>query len=114
MNVLNALTLQDMLTHLYTDGATTDGVFRKPPKQSAVRQLRERLDRGERVSFTSGSMDITPLVSASLLKEFLRNIPNKLLVNDMYKEWMAVSQMVDASGKCETTKKCATKSSHHY
>lgn len=94
-----------MLSHLYTDGATTDGVFRKPPKQSAVRQLRERLDRGERVPFTSGCVDITPLVSASLLKEFLRNIPNKLLVNELYKEWMAVSPMTDAGVKCETTKK---------
>lgn len=67
-----------MVTHLEIH------ILRKSPKQSAVADLRGELERGVVPDFHR----YNPHVLASTLKEYLRSIPNKLLLNGNYHLWM--------------------------
>ncbi|KAL1123299.1 hypothetical protein AAG570_002385 [Ranatra chinensis] len=74
-----------MLQQVFTKGPFTQGIFRKSANARLVRELREKLDSGEAVS-----LDHVPvLVTAALLKEFLRSLPDPLLSSALYPQWRA-------------------------
>lgn len=74
-----------MLQLVFTKGPFTQGIFRKSANVKLVRELREKLDRGDNVP-----LDHVPVpVVASLLKEFLRSLPDPLLCAGLYPRWRA-------------------------
>ena len=74
-----------MLQQVFTKGPFTQGIFRKSANARLVRELREKLDSGENVA-----LDHVPvLVTAALLKEFLRSLPDPLLSAALYPQWRA-------------------------
>ncbi|CAG9535372.1 unnamed protein product [Cercopithifilaria johnstoni] len=81
-----------MIDHLMLHGVDIEGLFRKSPKQSTVRMLRAQLDRGSVPDF----YQFNPHVTAALLKEYLREIPGKLLLSGNFELWAsAMEQTID-------------------
>lgn len=76
---------QSMLLQIFHKGPFTQGIFRKSANARLVRELREKLDLGEDVSFEH----VPVLVTAALLKEFLRSLPDPLLTSSLYPQYRA-------------------------
>ncbi|XP_074898273.1 T-cell activation Rho GTPase-activating protein-like [Buteo buteo] len=86
--------IQELLAVLRREGPSTEGIFRRAAGGTELRELREALDRGARVDLGSQPA----LLLAAVLKDFLRSIPDKLLVNSLYEDWM---QAMERTGKEE-------------
>ncbi|KAF4517414.1 hypothetical protein B566_EDAN005023 [Ephemera danica] len=75
-----------MLQQVFAKGPFTQGIFRKSANARLVREARARLDTGASPS----SVELLPvLVTAALLKDFLRSLPDPLLTSALYAEWLA-------------------------
>ena len=75
---------QSMFQQVFQKGPFTQGIFRKSANARLVRELRDKLDSGEDVQ-----LDVVPvLVTAALLKEFLRSLPEPLLGSTLYPLWL--------------------------
>ncbi|XP_064915614.1 T-cell activation Rho GTPase-activating protein-like, partial [Columba livia] len=97
--------IQELLAVLRQKGPSTEGIFRRAATGTALRELREALDRGLDVDIGSQPADLL----AVILKDFLRNIPSKLLVEDLYEEWMAALERCSMEEKMEEMKVVAKK-----
>ncbi|XP_064915337.1 T-cell activation Rho GTPase-activating protein-like [Columba livia] len=97
--------IQELLAVLRQEGPSTEGIFRRATSGTALRELREALDRGLDVDMGSQPADLL----AVILKDFLRNIPSKLLVEDLYEEWMAALERCSMEEKMEEMKVVAKK-----
>ncbi|XP_043105080.1 rho GTPase-activating protein 20 isoform X2 [Puntigrus tetrazona] len=87
----------DMLKCLCREGAATRGILRRSAGVKACRELREKLDSGHYEEPLSGE---PVLVTASVFKEFLRNIPGSLLCEELYEQWLqAVEQDGERNGQ---------------
>uniref|UniRef100_A0A9J7WXW7 Rho GTPase activating protein 20 n=1 Tax=Cyprinus carpio carpio TaxID=630221 RepID=A0A9J7WXW7_CYPCA len=80
----------DMLKCLCREGTVTHGIFRHSAGVKACRELREKLDSGHYEEPLSGE---PVLVTASVFKEFLRNIPGSLLCEELYEQWLQLSNV---------------------
>lgn len=109
--------LQELLAVLHQEGPTTEGIFRKAESAKARQELRQALDHGLHVDMASQPVLLLamvlkvsppelqlqrllpgPLCSKAhrqplALQDFLRSIPGKLLVTDLYEDWTAAMQM---------------------
>ncbi|KAM6082384.1 T-cell activation Rho GTPase-activating protein-like [Chlamydotis macqueenii] len=92
--------IQELLAVLQQEGPSTEGVFRRAASGTAHRELREALDHGADVNLQSQPA----LLLAVILKDFLRNIPGKLLVVDLYEDWMAAMQKSSREEKVQELK----------
>lgn len=73
-----------MLQQVFQKGPFTQGIFRKSANARLVRELRDKLDSGEDIQ-----LDVVPvLVTAALLKEFMRSLPEPLLGSTLYPLWL--------------------------
>ncbi|KAM9608569.1 T-cell activation Rho GTPase-activating protein-like [Morphnus guianensis] len=94
-----------MLAALHREGPSTEGIFRRAASGTEFRELREALDHGADVDLGSQPA----LLLAVILKDFLRSIPAKLLVTDLYEDWMAAMQKSGKEEKTEELKAVAEK-----
>ncbi|KPJ01382.1 Rho GTPase-activating protein 6 [Papilio xuthus] len=69
------------LAHLRRHGLRTLGLFRVSASKKRVRQLREDWERAQEAALDSA---VCPHDVATLLKEFLRDLPDPLLCRDLY------------------------------
>ncbi|XP_040437572.1 T-cell activation Rho GTPase-activating protein-like [Falco naumanni] len=97
--------IQELLAVLRQRGPTTEGIFRRAAGGTELRQLREALDRGKDIDMGSQPA----LLLAVILKDFLRSIPTKLLVIDLYEDWMAAMERASKQAKVEELKAVADK-----
>ncbi|XP_048148000.1 T-cell activation Rho GTPase-activating protein-like isoform X4 [Corvus hawaiiensis] len=97
--------IQELLAVLQQQGPTTEGIFCKVESARAIQELRQALDRGLPVDMASQPV----LLLAVVLKHFLRSIPGKLLVTDLYEDWMAAMQMASREDKISQLKAVAKK-----
>ncbi|XP_054676763.1 T-cell activation Rho GTPase-activating protein-like, partial [Grus americana] len=97
--------IQELLAVLQQEGPSTEGIFRRAESGAACRELREALDRGADVDMGSQPA----LLLAVVLKDFLRSIPSKLLVNNLYEDWMAAMQQSSKEEKISELKVVAEK-----
>ncbi|XP_074878083.1 T-cell activation Rho GTPase-activating protein-like [Buteo buteo] len=97
--------IQEMLAVLHKEGPSTEGIFRRAAGRTEFRELREALDHGADVDLGSQPA----LLLAVILKDFLRSIPAKLLVTDLYEDWMAAMQKSGKEEKVEELKAVAEK-----
>ena len=72
-----------MLSQLHTAGPATTGIFRRGPNVRAMRDIRDKLDLGEQVDWS----EISVFVTAALLKDLLRSLPDCLLGCEEYTSW---------------------------
>ncbi|XP_066031908.1 rho GTPase-activating protein 20 isoform X2 [Chamaea fasciata] len=78
--------LLDMLSLLYQEGPSTKGIFRRSGSAKTFKELKERLDSGTEVDLARESIFVT----ASLFKDFLRNIPGSILSSQLCDKWVSV------------------------
>ncbi|KAK4823474.1 hypothetical protein QYF61_002521 [Mycteria americana] len=97
--------VQDLLTILYMKGPSTEGIFRKAANEKARKELKEDLNKGGNVDLKSKSVHLLAVV----LKDFLRNIPSKLLSADLYEKWMQALEKPSKQEKIEELKEVADK-----
>ena len=81
----------EMLLELRAKGPHTVGIFRKSANARQVREIRERIDSGLRMDWTS----VNTVVTAVVFKDFLRSLPDSLLGSSMYDQWLQVSAAAD-------------------
>ncbi|CAK1542762.1 unnamed protein product [Leptosia nina] len=77
------------LAHLRRHGLHTMGLFRVSASKKRVRQLREDWERGQE----SALDDALPHDVATLLKEFLRDLPDPLLCRDLYAAFLQTQKI---------------------
>ncbi|NXT02067.1 TAGAP protein, partial [Jacana jacana] len=97
--------VQDLLAILYVKGPSTEGIFRKAANEKARKELKEELNKGGNVDLKSKSVHLLAVV----LKDFLRNIPSKLLSADLYEKWMQALEKPSKQEKIEELKEVADK-----
>ncbi|NXH35453.1 TAGAP protein, partial [Myiagra hebetior] len=97
--------VQDLLAILYMKGPSTEGIFRKAANEKARKELKEDLNKGGNVDLKSKSVHLLAVV----LKDFLRNIPSKLLSADLYEKWMQALGKPNKQEKIEELKEVADK-----
>ena len=119
---------QELLAVLQQEGPSTEGIFRRAASATALRELREALDRGADVDLGSQpalllavilKVSVSDLQLRELLQglecseaqleplplqDFLRSIPSKLLVNNLYEDWMAAMQKSSKEEKMQELK----------
>ncbi|XP_029879618.1 T-cell activation Rho GTPase-activating protein-like [Aquila chrysaetos chrysaetos] len=121
--------IQELLAVLQQEGPLTEGIFHRAASRTAFWELWEALDREADIDL--GSQPVLLLlaiilkVSASdlqleelraglecskaqmeplALQDFLQSIPSKLLVNNLYKDWVAAMQKTSREEKFEELK----------
>ncbi|NXA69432.1 TAGAP protein, partial [Mohoua ochrocephala] len=97
--------VQDLLAILYMKGPSTEGIFRKAANEKARKELKEDLNKGRNIDLKSKSVHLLAVV----LKDFLRNIPSKLLSADLYEKWMQALEKPSKQEKIEELKEVADK-----
>ncbi|XP_050805620.1 T-cell activation Rho GTPase-activating protein [Gopherus flavomarginatus] len=97
--------IQDILTTLYLKGPFTEGIFRKAANEKARKELKEELNSGGKVDLESKPVHLLAVV----FKDFLRNIPDKLLSSKLYDEWMTVMEKQSNPDRIEGLKEVADK-----
>ncbi|NXA95512.1 RHG20 protein, partial [Melanocharis versteri] len=75
-----------MLSLLYQEGPSTKGIFRRSGSAKTFKELKEKLDSGLEVDLARESIFVT----ASLFKDFLRNIPGSILSSQLCDKWVSV------------------------
>ncbi|XP_053564512.1 rho GTPase-activating protein 20 [Bombina bombina] len=76
----------DMLAFLCQEGPFTRGIFRRSANVKSCKEMKERLDSGGDVNFSCESVFVT----ASVFKDFLRNIPGGIFSSKLYDKWISV------------------------
>ncbi|XP_064357233.1 T-cell activation Rho GTPase-activating protein-like [Dromaius novaehollandiae] len=95
--------VQELLAILYEKGPATEGIFRKAASEKARKELKEVLNQGK-----SADLDSRPVhLLAVVLKDFLRDIPSKLLVDSLYEEWMQALEKPSQQDKIDKLKEVA-------
>ncbi|CAH2055946.1 unnamed protein product, partial [Iphiclides podalirius] len=78
------------LAHLRRHGLRTLGLFRVSASKKRVRQLREEWERAQDAALDSA---VCPHDVATLLKEFLRDLPDPLLCRDLYPAFLQTQKI---------------------
>ncbi|KAM9169512.1 rho GTPase-activating protein 20 isoform 2-T2 [Pangshura tecta] len=76
----------DMLSFLYKEGPFTRGIFRRSANAKSCRELKEKLNLGAEVHLACESIFVT----ASVFKDFLRNIPGSIFSSQLCDKWVSV------------------------
>ncbi|XP_061482343.1 T-cell activation Rho GTPase-activating protein [Rhineura floridana] len=97
--------IQDILTMLFLEGPLTEGIFRKAANEKARKELKEELNFGGKVVFENKSVHLLAVV----LKDFLRNIPHKLLLSALFDEWMTALEKISHQERTKAMKEVTGK-----
>ncbi|XP_071134109.1 rho GTPase-activating protein 20-like isoform X3 [Mytilus edulis] len=89
-----------LLRIMYRDGPYTKGILRKSANSVKCKEIHDKLDEGEECL----DDNIQTLVVGAVLKDYLRNLPRCLLLEDHYNEWVALSEQDDSSAKMNKVK----------
>ncbi|XP_070465321.1 rho GTPase-activating protein 20-like isoform X3 [Equus przewalskii] len=93
--------LLDMLCFIKQKGPLTEGIFRKSANMKLCRALKETLNAGDKVNLDCESV----LVVASVLKDFLRNIPGSVFTSDLYAKWVTITDGENEEEKIAATQR---------
>ncbi|XP_004856582.1 rho GTPase-activating protein 20 isoform X1 [Heterocephalus glaber] len=88
----------DMLFFLNQKGPLTRGIFRQSANVKSCRELKEKLNSGVEVHLDCESI----FVIASVLKDFLRNIPGSIFLSDIYDQWVCLMDQGNDEEKINT------------
>nr|XP_019965506.1 PREDICTED: rho GTPase-activating protein 22-like [Paralichthys olivaceus] len=84
------LVVEQCVNFIRERGLHEVGLFRQPGQASLVKELQEAFDAGERPSFDSSSTDVHTV--ASLLKLYLRQLPEPLIPYSCYQDFLLCRQ----------------------
>ncbi|XP_062240830.1 rho GTPase-activating protein 25 [Platichthys flesus] len=86
--------VQKCVEFIKEHGLNEEGIFRLPGQDNAVKQFRDAFDAGERPSFPS---DTDVHTVASLLKLYLRELPEPVVPWTQYQDFLDCTSMLDCS-----------------
>ena len=90
-----------MLRQVQDKGPVTVGIFRRGPNVRLMRELRDKIDLGEEIDWE----EISVFVTAALLKDLLRSLPDCLLLCDSYSAWVEASTIFSTDKSIDTIKR---------
>ena len=73
--------IRDCVAYLRSQGLNEQGIFRRSPSTTILRQLEGAYDRGQRVDIAKYA---DPHLAAVLIKKFFRMLPQSIFSEDMY------------------------------
>ncbi|XP_036000523.1 rho GTPase-activating protein 25 isoform X1 [Fundulus heteroclitus] len=88
--------VQKCVEFITEHGLEEEGIFRLPGQDNAVKQFRDAFDAGERPSFPS---DTDVHTVASLLKLYLRELPEPVVPWSQYQDFLDCTTLLDNSSK---------------
>ncbi|KAM9393558.1 rho GTPase-activating protein 25 [Pholidichthys leucotaenia] len=88
--------VQKCVEFIKENGLDEEGIFRLPGQDNAVKQFRDAFDAGERPSFPS---DTDVHTVASLLKLYLRELPEPVVPWTQYQAFLDCTNMLDSNSK---------------
>ncbi|KAK7933401.1 hypothetical protein WMY93_004297 [Mugilogobius chulae] len=88
--------VQKCVEFIQEHGLDEEGIFRLPGQDNAVRQFRDAFDAGERPSFPS---DTDVHTVASLLKLYLRELPEPVVPWTQYQDFLDCTNILDSPGQ---------------
>ncbi|KAM9743951.1 rho GTPase-activating protein 25 [Menidia menidia] len=88
--------VQKCVEFIKEHGLNEEGIFRLPGQDNAVKQFRDAFDAGERPSFPS---DTDVHTVASLLKLYLRELPEPVVPWTQYQDFLDCTNQMDPSSK---------------
>ncbi|KAM4045835.1 rho GTPase-activating protein 20 [Anomaloglossus baeobatrachus] len=97
--------VMDMLSVLCQDGPFTRGIFRRSANAKSCKEMKERLNSGLDVDFACESIFVT----ASVFKDFLRNIPGSVFSSKLCDKWVSVLDQGSQAEKIKAVKKLLEK-----
>ncbi|XP_042344711.1 rho GTPase-activating protein 25 [Plectropomus leopardus] len=86
--------VQKCVEFIKEHGLNEEGIFRLPGQDNAVKQFRDAFDAGERPSFPS---DTDVHTVASLLKLYLRELPEPVVPWTQYQDFLDCTNLLDSS-----------------
>ncbi|KAM7416105.1 hypothetical protein PAMA_018262 [Pampus argenteus] len=86
--------VQKCVEYIKEHGLNEEGIFRLPGQDNAVKQFRDAFDAGERPSFPS---DTDVHTVASLLKLYLRELPEPVVPWTQYQDFLDCTSLLDSS-----------------
>ncbi|XP_051277353.1 rho GTPase-activating protein 25 isoform X2 [Dicentrarchus labrax] len=86
--------IQKCVEFIKEHGLDEEGIFRLPGQDNAVKQFRDAFDAGERPSFPS---DTDVHTVASLLKLYLRELPEPVVPWTQYQDFLDCTNLLDSS-----------------
>ncbi|XP_034546905.1 rho GTPase-activating protein 25 [Notolabrus celidotus] len=86
--------VQKCVEFIKEHGLDEEGIFRLPGQDNAVKQFRDAFDAGERPSFPS---DTDVHTVASLLKLYLRELPEPVVPWTQYQDFLDCTMMLDSN-----------------
>ncbi|XP_037537127.1 rho GTPase-activating protein 25 [Nematolebias whitei] len=86
--------VQKCVEFITEHGLDEEGIFRLPGQENAVKQFRDAFDAGERPSFPS---DTDVHTVASLLKLYLRELPEPVVPWSQYQDFLDCTNLLDPS-----------------
>ncbi|XDV43549.1 hypothetical protein PO909_012014 [Leuciscus waleckii] len=92
--------IMDILTLLLRKGLYTEGVFRKAGNARALREIKAQLNNGIEVDLKEQSV----FLLADLIKDFLRQLPGRLLMVEKATSWMTAMEKEDEVQRCAEIK----------
>ncbi|KAL4240161.1 Unconventional myosin-IXa [Mactra antiquata] len=95
------LIVEACIEFLTENALETEGIFRLPGRMLLVRDLKDRYDEGEKVVLSPDDVDIHSV--ASLLKQYLRELPECLIPYKFYQEFMNIAMKFQGA-KCNDNK----------
>ncbi|XP_060599862.1 uncharacterized protein LOC132753416 isoform X2 [Ruditapes philippinarum] len=103
---LVAKPIKELLTILFREGPYTVGILRKSCNAKMCKELRQKLDDGEDCLTNE---QWPSLVIGALVKDYLRSIPNSLLMEELFDDWIAANSYTDPIEKNNKLKDTLTK-----
>nr|XP_004567343.1 rho GTPase-activating protein 25 [Maylandia zebra] len=86
--------VQKCVEFIKEHGLDEEGIFRLPGQDNAVKQFRDAFDAGERPSFPS---DTDVHTVASLLKLYLRELPEPVVPWNQYQDFLDCTNLLDST-----------------
>ncbi|XP_064603445.1 uncharacterized protein LOC135468899 isoform X2 [Liolophura sinensis] len=84
-----------LLSLLCRRGPSTQGILRKSANEKAKRELKQRLDEGEDCITEVTSVHVV----GALVKDYLRSLPESLLLEDQYDNWVSADDITNSNEK---------------
>eukprot|EP00761_Pharyngomonas_kirbyi_P012717 gb/GECH01012744.1/.p1 GENE.gb/GECH01012744.1/~~gb/GECH01012744.1/.p1 ORF type:complete len:482 (+),score=118.68 gb/GECH01012744.1/:1-1446(+) len=78
-----------LISHIEYYGLEEEGLFRIPGGDAKVNKMTQEIDVGEKIELERNDIH----VATTLLKKFLRELPEPLLTSDLYDSWLETSEI---------------------
>ncbi|KAH9513050.1 Rho GTPase activating protein 24 [Bulinus truncatus] len=98
--------VDECVEFLYKYGLEAEGIFRLPGRQSSIKEIIARFDRGEKIKFEEENVDIH--VVASVLKTFLRDLPDSIIPCRFFQKFMNIAMRFMESSDNDIKMKCVS------